>query len=296
MLKYYIQEALEPTLLFGTIGCLLGIVVASFYIKVNLVTAVLLIVGIFFAHISVNVIDDYVDYKRGIDAETTKTKFSGGSSLIVNGTLKAKNVLLLGLCSFLIAAIIGLYLIVQAPIAIPFVIVGGLSILLYASYLVNVPYLAEPLTALNFMLIGLGSFVVISSSTMHILSAFLVTLPAGIMVGTALLVNEMPDRKADGKHGRRSAVVMFNSNAKSAYYYLVLQFISYGAIVYGVATKLLPYTELIVFIISPIVAICFLAIKSYQSAKTFEKYMGLNAIHSLLLPVLLIVGYVLVIL
>src|SRR5271155_1725128 len=112
MFKHYLQEALEPTLLFGSLNCILGIIVASFYTKIDILTAILLIVGIFFAHISVNVLDDYVDYKRGIDSETTKTKFSGGSSLIVNGSLKAEQVLLLGLFSFVIAAIIGIYLII----------------------------------------------------------------------------------------------------------------------------------------------------------------------------------------
>lgn len=296
MFKHYLQEALEPTLLFGSLNCILGIIVASFYTKISILTAILLIVGIFFAHISVNVLDDYVDYKRGIDSETTKTKFSGGSSLIVNGSLKAEEVLLTGLFSFVLAAIIGLYLIVQHPIVIPFVIVGGLTILLYASKLVNIPYFAEPLTGINFMLVGLGSFVVASGSIMHLFSAFLVTFPAGMMVGLALLVNEIPDREVDKKHGRRSGVVMLETNKRSAYYYLFLEAISYAAIVYGVISGFIPYTESIIFILIPLVAICFVAIKKYVDPSKFEKYMGFNAIHSLLIPILLIVGYLLVIL
>jgi 1,4-dihydroxy-2-naphthoate octaprenyltransferase len=296
MLKHYLAEALEPTLLFGILCCILGIIVASFYVKVNLSTAILLLIGVFFAHISVNVIDDYVDYKRGIDAETIKTNFSGGSSLIVNGSLKPRNVLLLGLGAFVIAAIIGTYLIVQHPIAIPFVVVGGVTILLYASHMVNVPYLAEPITAINFTLIGLGSFVVATSSTLHLLPAFLVTFPAGCMVGIALLANEMPDREIDKKHGRRSGVVMLDSNKKSAYYYLAFETISYASIAYGVIARIIPYTESIVFLLTPIVAICFLAIKNYSNPKSFEKYMGFNAIHSLLLPLFLIIGYLLVLL
>ncbi len=296
MLRHYLQEALEPTLLFGILCCLLGIVVASFYVKVSITTAVLLLLGVFFAQMSINVIDDYVDYKRGIDSETTKTNFSGGSSLIVNGSLKAKNVLLLGLAAFMIAAIIGVYLIVHHPAAIPFVVVGGVTILLYASHMVNVPYLAEPITAINFTLIGLGSFVVAGSSTMHLLPAFLVTFSAGCMVGIALLVNEIPDREVDRRHGRRSGVVMLDSNSKSAYYYLTFEIIAYAGIAYGVLAKIVPYEESIAFLLIPIVAVCFFAIKNYSNPKKFEKYMGLNALHSLLLPLLLIIGYLLVLL
>jgi 1,4-dihydroxy-2-naphthoate polyprenyltransferase len=296
MLKHYLMEALEPTLLFGIVCGLVGIVAASFYHQVLLSTAILVILGIFFVHISVNVINDYVDYKKGIDSETTKTKFSGGSSFIVEGLIKPNMVLVMGILSFVIATVIGIYLIILVPVVIPIVVVGALSVWLYSTYLVKIPFLAEPLTSLNFTLIGLGSFIVVSGSTVHLLAAILVTLPAGVMVGMAQLANELPDRKVDKKYGRRSGVVMLNSTSKSAYYYLGLGILSYASVLIGVVLKLLPYTVLIIFLVSPLVLICFFAIKKYSSPKKYEKYMGINALHGLILPCLIIIGYALVIL
>lgn len=40
--------------------------------------AVLAFIGLLLAHISVNVFNDYFDYRSGIDLETKRTLFSGG--------------------------------------------------------------------------------------------------------------------------------------------------------------------------------------------------------------------------
>ncbi|MDE1870832.1 MAG: prenyltransferase [Candidatus Micrarchaeota archaeon] len=293
-LEYYLKEALEPTLMYAALCSVLGIIAASYYYKVSLAMAILLVIGVFFAQMSVNVIDDYVDYKRGIDSETEKTKFSGGSGILVNHLLEPREVLYMGLTAFMIAASIGSYLIALKPAIMPFVAVGALSILLYAHFFVNIPYLAEPLAATNFMLIVLGSFVVAGSLT-HLLAALLVAFPTGSLVGLALLVNEIPDRDVDAKHGRRSGVVMLNSREKSASYYIIWQALCYGSVVYGVAAKILPYTELLLLAALPFMVVTYSGIRRYSKAREFEKYMGTNALHSLLVPMLLMVGYVMVI-
>ena len=43
-----------------------------------LVYAVLAFIGLLLAHISVNTLNDYFDYRSGIDLETRRTPFSGG--------------------------------------------------------------------------------------------------------------------------------------------------------------------------------------------------------------------------
>lgn len=291
MIKYYIAEALEPTLLFAPLCSLLGIIVASTYSKVNISIAVLLVVGVFFAQMAVNVLNDYVDYK-GIDKDSIKTKFSGGSKLIVDGHVRPKGALLLGLTAFAIAAIIGIYFIFSNLLVIPIVIIGALSILLYTSYFTRIPFLSEPIAIINFTLCGIGSFIVINSSTAHLLNAVLFCLPAGIAIGMALLINEMPDRKVDQKYGRKSGSVMLKSNTKIAYYYLLWQILGYVLIIFGILSGRLPHAELIFFISTPLMFVCFLAMKKYSSAQKFEKYMGINAVYTVLLALLLIVGYI----
>lgn len=295
MLKYYLQEALEPTILFGMFSALLGVAAAAFYVKISIVTAILAVVGVGFAQMSVNVLDDYVDYARGIDSAATRTKFSGGSGFIVDGLLKPSEVLMIGLIAFAIAGIIGIYLILGNPLVIPFAVIGGITILLYAAFFVNIPFVAEPLTIFNFMLIVLGSFVVVSGSLAHMSSVAFVAFAAGVMPGMALFVNETPDRKVDKKFGRKSGAVMLNSNVKSSYYYLGWEAASYIAILTGVLLKAIPYAEAVCFAAIPLMIACFYAIRSYSNAQKFEKYMAANALHSLLFALLLIIGYVIVI-
>lgn len=294
MLWDYVREAFEPSLVFSVLCALAGIFVASIYSKVSIFTAVLLIIGSLLAQMSVNVIDDYVDFRRGIDANSTKTKFSGGTNLLVDGTLEPRKVLWEGLTIFLIAAAIGVYFIVNNPIILPLVAIGAVSVLLYASHLIKAPFLAEPLVVLNFMLIGIGSFIIAGSSSANILAALLVTFPIGAAIGMALLMNEIPDKEADKAGGRKSGVVLLKSNSSTSYYYLGWQIAAYAAIIYGILFGFLPKLDAVVIVLIPLVAVNFLAIRKYTKPEKFERYMGMNTLYSILLSCALILGCVLV--
>lgn len=291
MLKNYLSEAVEPALVFAPLCVLLGIMAAGAYHRISITTVILLVVGVIFAQMSVNVLNDYFDYRRGIDADTTATKFSGGKKLIVGGLVAPRAALLISLVAFAIAAAIGFHFAVNVPAVIPFIIVGALSILLYTSCLLYVPFIAEPMVIINFMMIGLASFIVAGSSTAHLAAAFLVSFPAGVVIGMALLINEMPDRKVDAAHGRRSGAVMLNSNLNNAHYYLGWQIAGYASVVIGVIYRMLPFTELIALAAAPLMAICVIGMRNYSDPLRFEKFMGVNAMYCIIFICLLIAGY-----
>jgi 1,4-dihydroxy-2-naphthoate octaprenyltransferase len=291
MLKDYLNEAVEPALVFAPLCALLGIIASGAYHKISITTAVLLVVGVLFAQMSVNVLNDYVDYRKGIDADTTATKFSGGKKLIVEGRVTPKAALLISMAAFAVAAVIGLHFALSVPAVIPFIIIGAISILLYTSCFLYAPFIAEPMVVVNFMLIGFASFIVASSSTAHMATAFLASFPAGAVIGMALLINEMPDRKVDAAHGRKSGAVMLGSNSNNAYYYLAWQIAGYASIIIGVLYKLLPYTELVALVSVPLMAVCVKGMRNYSKPAKFEKYMGINAIYCIVFICLLIAGY-----
>ena len=293
--KYYFNEAIEPALVFAPLCALLGIIAASAYHTVDFTTGLLLILGVLFAQMSVNVLNDYVDYKRGIDQETTATKFSGGKKLIVDGRISPGGTLAIGIISFIIAAAISLNFAISNPIIIPYIVVGAVSILLYTSWLLYIPFAAEPIVIMNFMMISMASFIVAGSSTLHMATAILLAFPAGAVIGMALLINEMPDRKIDAAHGRKSGAVMLKSNANNAQYYVFWQVASYLAIIFGVIYKVLPVTELIAIGAAPLMIVCVKGMLDYSNPKEFEKFMGLNAIYCILFICLLIAGYIIAI-
>jgi 1,4-dihydroxy-2-naphthoate octaprenyltransferase len=87
--------------------------------SVSLVYLVLGFIGALSAHISVNSFNEYFDFKSGLDFETKRTPFSGGSGILPKRPEKAPSVLNTGFATFAIRAVIGLY----------FLYVRGLSLL-----------------------------------------------------------------------------------------------------------------------------------------------------------------------
>jgi 1,4-dihydroxy-2-naphthoate octaprenyltransferase len=123
---------------------------------------VLTFFGALFAHISVNVLNDYFDYKSGIDLRTHRTPFSGGSGILPTGMLRPRNVLLLGLGSLAVTSIIGIYFIyTKMWVILPVGLLGVLLVLIYTPYLTRLPGVTELVgPGLGFGLMALGTYVV----------------------------------------------------------------------------------------------------------------------------------------
>ncbi len=266
-------------MLLAPIASVVGMLFASIFYHINILTASIIVIGLLSGQIAVNVLDDYIDYKRGIDTSTTQTKFSGGSKYMVKKQITPKGTLALGMLLLSIALIIGIYIIINHPIVLPFVLVGLLSILFYAKYLINIPFFAEPLVAINYALVTIGSFAAMANSLVYGIGAALCGISIGVIVTTLLVVNEVPDRQADRKHGRKSGVVILWHNKKIARFYMFWIALPYIAILIGVLAGFLPAVILSAFILIPFAMIVQDAIKVYKSPKSFEKYMGFNVIH-----------------
>jgi len=100
-----------PFLILTPVCVFLGasIVVAS-QISVDLQLLLLILLGTVLAHISVNTLNEYLDFKSGLDLTTTKTRFSGGSGALPENPDMANAVLTIGLVSLLATSLIGFFL------------------------------------------------------------------------------------------------------------------------------------------------------------------------------------------
>ncbi len=89
--------------------------------------ALLAFVGLLLCHISVNVLNDYFDYRSGVDLETKRTPFSGGSGILPAGLLRPTQVLWFGLASLLLAIPKGVYfVIVRGWLLLPLLLVAAM--------------------------------------------------------------------------------------------------------------------------------------------------------------------------
>src|SRR4030042_6974558 len=107
LLKLFFLETRPQFLILSVVLSFYGITVAWYDGFFHLGHAILAFVGLLLATISCNTLNDYFDYKSGIDLITNRTPFSGGSGILREGLLTPKQVLWLGLTCFIIRIPIG---------------------------------------------------------------------------------------------------------------------------------------------------------------------------------------------
>lgn len=203
----------------------------------NFFHASLILVGVVLTHISVNLFNEYSDFKTRIDFNTVRSPFSGGSGMLVTGRTRPKPVLIAAITTLLISFGIGLYFAVVSHWSILVItIFGGLTIILYT------PVLARFMLGEFFSGLMLGTFVVIGTyiamtatpgmSLKEIISSelILISIPPGILTSLLLLINEFPDVEADRVGGRKHLVIRYGLQ-KASYIYAFGVFIAFGIII-----------------------------------------------------------------
>lgn len=288
----YVYEALEPTLLLAFFISLTGIAAAASFGTISYLNSFLVVVGSVLAQMSVNLVNDYYDYSSGIDKETKKTRFSGGSRLVASGAVKHEHVLYMGLVSAAVAGIIGIYLALTVSLWIfALIVVGIVAIFAYTKYITKFPLLPEPFVMFAFALVGVGSYVVAHGSFSGISFALFTVIPAGMLGGIAALVNEVPDAEIDKKYGRRHAVIILNNNRKLSLYYVALMSITYALVIFGVAKTLLNPFFLLVLLTFPVTGAVSVGIMRYRNPQGFERFMAANIANIFVYMLLLVVAY-----
>ena len=254
--------------------------------------ALLAFVGLLLAHISVNVLNDYFDYRSGIDLEVKRTPFSGGSGILPAGLLKPRQVFWFGLASLLLAIPIGVYFVITLDRGwqlLPLLLIAAVCVLLYTPFILKLRW---PEWAPG---IGMGTLPVLGMyfvQTTAYLPAIVASIPSGILVHNLLLLNEFPDTEADKKAGRKTLPITMGK-AKASIVYSVLTVIVYLWIIGGVIAGQMPAFSLIALLTLP------LAIKAIQGALKHQEMtrlvpaMANNVMVVLLTQLLLGIGYIL---
>jgi 1,4-dihydroxy-2-naphthoate octaprenyltransferase len=290
-LKLWFLETRPQFLLLSVVLAFLGTCIAWYDGAFHAGHAVLAFFGLLLCHIAVNVLNDYFDYRSGIDLRTQRTPFSGGSGFLPTAALQPEPTLWFGLTSFFLTIPIGIYFVlVKGWLLLPLLIVGAICILLYTPLLTRLGY---PEWAPG---LGLGTLPVLGAYFVqtgeYTLPALFASIPSGILVCNLLLLNEFPDIEADRSGGRKTMPILLGGK-KAALVYSVLTGMVYLWTVIGVATGLMPIFTLIALLTIPF------AIKAIQGALNYTdpgKLMpGLanNVLVVLITQLLIGVGYLL---
>ncbi|MDA4126913.1 MAG: prenyltransferase [Thaumarchaeota archaeon] len=234
MPNIWIKEFRAPFLLLPAIFVPVGIAIAWKHGSIDLPSAVLTFVGVLCLHISVNVLNDYFDFRSGLDLATTPTPFSGGSTVLPAGKLTPRSVLIAGILFLAVGMMIGSYFILRSafdPILLGIVAIAGFSVLAYSTILSRLG-VGELVAGLNF-----GPLLIIGSYYLQTgrvdLEPFLVGIALGMLVAGVLYINEFPDTIADANVGRRHLIVRWGK-AKAATRFKALVGGAYLVILAGV--------------------------------------------------------------
>jgi 1,4-dihydroxy-2-naphthoate octaprenyltransferase len=269
----------------------LGTAIATYEGYFHLGHFLLAMFGSILVHMTVNVINDYHDYVDGIDLNTQRTPFSGGSGVLPSSLLKPKQAFWFGTISLLIAMVIGFYFVmVKGWLLFPLLLMAGFCAYFYNVYL-SKSYMGEIFAGLCFgPLLVLGSYYV--QAGRYSLETLVASLAPGILTSNLLFLNEFPDREADRKGGRRHFVISLGKKDAS-YLFVALLTASYLCIIIGVLSRMMPMLTLI-----GLGTIGFGwkaakgALKYYDSTEKLIPVLGTNVITILGTQALLAVGYV----
>ena len=214
MIRTWLQAIRLRFLLASVIAVSNGIALAFWKNKqVDLPNAILTFVGVICLHASIDLLNDYWDYKRGIDTATQRTKFSGGTGVLPDNLLKPRSVYSAGLILLLLGTLLGMYFVVIKGITIALLLgFAVLAVYFYSTSIVNFG-LGEAFVAIKGTLIVVGSYYVQTSSIEP--GVIYVGIIIGILSASVLFVNSFPDYQADRSRGRRTLVILLGRAASS---------------------------------------------------------------------------------
>ncbi len=289
-IKYWFLETRPQFLLLSVVLVFLGTGIAWYDGYFHFGYTVLALVGLLLAHISVNVLNDYFDYRSGIDLETERTPFSGGSGMLPAALLNPRQVLCLGLGAFLLTIPIGVYFImVRGWLLLPLLLVAALCIGLYTPFILKWRW-PEWVPGL-----GMGTLPVLGVyfiQTATYLPVVIAAVPSGILVHNLLLLSEFPDTEADRKAGRKTLPITMGKTG-AGIVYSVLTIVVYLWIIGGVLAGQMPVFSLIALLTLPLAIKAIRGALKPQEMNRLLPAMASNVQVVLLTQLLLGIGYIL---
>ncbi len=290
-LKTWFVETRPHFLLLTPVCVFVGMAVAVYeFDSLNALHLALALLGALLAHISVNVLNDYFDYRSGIDLKTRRTPFSGGSGILPAGLLSPRKVYLFGVACLVAVILIGIYFIYEYRLEIlPIGILGILVIYFYTTHITKSPLLCAIAPGLGFgPLMVLGTY--FTQTGDYTLAAVMASMVPGFLVSNLLLLNQFPDIEADMVASRRHLPIAVGRE-NSAKVYAALISATYLWLIFSAAFDVLPLTALLGLITLPLGLKAVRGVLKYSDdIDSLIPFMGRNIIVTLLTPLLMGVG------
>jgi len=280
-----------PFLVLNPVCVLLGIATAHWTgYAINFLYAILVFIGAIFAHISVNAINEYDDFKTGLDFKTEKTPFSGGSGTLPDHPEMAGSALTTGIIALVITALIGVYfLFVRGIWLLPLGLLGLVIIVTYTRLLTKNPLVCLVAPGIGFgPLMVMGTHFALTGS--YSITSFVASLVPFFLVSDLLLLNQFPDLEADREIGRNHLVIVHGRKTGAKVYGIFLTG-AFLSIIIGYVSGTLPIGALLALVMLVLAVPNFRGvIRNAENVPGLMPYMGKNVVLNILTPIILAIG------
>ena len=289
-MKKWLMVIRAPFLPLSLVLAFLGTCIAWYYGAFHLGHALLAGFGLLLAHISIDVLNEYFDYRSGVDLKTQRTPFSGGSGALPMGLITPKQALWLGVGTLIVIVPIGIYFSFNKGWALmPLLVVAAALIVFYTSFILKMgwPEWAPGL--------GMGSLPVLGMffiQTGDYAPAIIAAIPSGILVHNLLLLNEFPDVEADASANRRTLPIVAGKR-KAGLFYSAMTVLVYLWIIGGVIACQMPAFSLLGLLTLPLAVKAIRGSMKYDDASKFIPAMASNVQVVLFTQLLMGIGYIL---
>ena len=277
-------------LLASVIAVTNGIVISYWktgYIDIGY--AILTYVGIMCLHISVDLLNDYSDFKRGIDTNTKRTKFSGGTGVIPENLISSRLIYCAGIIFLILGGLVGLYFVtIKGIIILVLLVFAIISIYFYSTNIVNAG-LGELFVAINGCMIVLGSYY-IQSDSIELTSVY-VGIIVGLLSSVVLLVTSFPDYDADKKSGRRTLVIVIGKGNSIKLLAIIIG-VTYAMIIGGSISNVLPIFSIIAISSAPFAVKAVRKLRRFHDTSELVSSMANSIIYSRVCGILLAVSFI----
>lgn len=223
---------------------LIGLMVASKYAPLNWLVAIVTLLAATAIQIASNLINDYYDYKKGLD----EAGRLGPRRALAEKQVSVRSMLRAIIIDLFIVVLCGMYLVYVG--GLPILAIGLTAILfawLYTATSYSLSYLG---IADLFVLIYFGPVALVGAVHLQIRcimgEAFWLGLVCGFISMAVLTVNNLRDRETDAKAGKKSMIVRFGKRFGELEYlmlYLLMipclymanaHWVTYGIVLTGV--------------------------------------------------------------
>ena len=292
MISVWLRVIRIRFLLASVIAVSLGLAINWWHTgNIEIFDAILTMCGVLALHASVDLLNDYWDFKRGIDTATQRTKMSGGTGVLPEGLLKPKQVYAAGIIFLIAGAVIGAYFVFTDGIIIGLILAFAvLSVYFYSTKIVDWG-LAEIFIVIKGTMIVIGTYFI--QTTQITESAVLGGIVVGTLSSFVLFITSFPDHDADKAKGRKTLVINLGKQ-KACSLFWVFPIIFYSVSIFAIIIEVFPIYCLIILSTVPLVIKFGKKLKqNYEKLDKLLPIMSSTLVFSRVTGILLVAGFLL---